>query len=109
MKRGVILLVFSLVFIGIFSQFGSAHAENYCSSDSQIMFKVEGSHVQTPNNAHVELWNGPNYNYSICYDDYFNGIYSAGDERSVTGSNVVLESAAWTNAHVAAPYSWILY
>jgi hypothetical protein len=90
-KAGVILVLFSIIFV---SGFISAA----CSSQDQIILRLSSS-----TNAHGEVYNGAgNYPIEICFDDIFGGVVGTGD-RTCTEANKVVGLSSNTNAHVEAP------
>ncbi len=74
-------------------------SEFLCSSPTQTMFSL----YQT-DNSHVAFWNDSNYNYKICYDEYFGSSYDGSNPHdcSVGNSNAIFWLTNTTNSHVSA-------
>lgn len=99
MKRGV--LVIPAVFFSAFI-FSIGIVAAACINADDIILNL--SH-QT--NAHGSVYNGAyNYPIGICYSDIFGSSYSytgTGTVHDCTGTNLVLNLSAPTNAHAEAP------
>ncbi|MEI6732047.1 MAG: hypothetical protein WCK90_05220 [archaeon] len=70
-----------------------------CSPNQTIMS------LYSQNNTHAALWNDTNYNYKICYTDFFPEYTSEDPHACVAGVNNVLYLSSPTNAHVGSGYT----
>jgi len=74
---------------------------NNCpGGDSQIIMSLSNRL-----NSHGALWNDPNYQYKICYDQIFGTSYVGANPHScVAGnSNMILKLSSDANAHAQSP------
>ena len=92
----VIILAVLLIWLN-FPMYASA--DNICSSDSQIMFRLYSS-----TNAHIEkVLPIKNYNTDVCYNSIFGIDYNVSNQTQCAGSNKLLNINSITNAHAEDP------
>ena len=93
MKKRIIITLFILVFLGVFTSLASA--TNHCAID-QVILQLGSS-----TNAHAQLFNQGSYNVKICYDDIFG--QNGNGNNICNGNNRVLRLSGVTNAHAEDP------
>jgi len=71
---------------------------HYSCSDDQLIMNLYSLF-----NTHGEVWNGPNYDVEICYDEIFGLDYAGSNVHDCNGTNEVLRLNETTNSHAAQP------
>lgn len=92
MKRGI-LVAFLVLLFSVSFVFAVA---DYSCDDSQIIMRLSGE-----TNAHVGAWSDSSYPIEICYDDYFDEVFSGDNPHECTGLNTVVNVYSTSNSHAS--------
>lgn len=99
MRRFAILFLCAALFLSVWNV--TAAGDLTCD-DGQKLFALSPNYAGIPTDAHGEVWSLSNYDFEICFDDYFRGTYLGANPHDCASGNVVLRLSGSTNAHAEA-------